>query len=347
MRGYPHRLTRWEQKSGTEGIPLVVCGHRARPGRCRLRRRLDCFHDRGDPRDPRDLALLRQRGGQRRYSEEDVSLLAEDLPQHRYSDRCVRHATGIPGRDRFAQRQARPDRSDPAGADRQGEVRTARHGCPPGHRRVRRDVPADDLPGLHLRRPGHQVAGLAGAPACQARQARHAVGLHRPDRPAGHLDDVRDPRAPAQWAHGQVGYGPDRRHRRSDHLPRGQRSLRLLREQARGRGGARGGGRGCPHRQAGPRDAARGQGCVLYVPLPGGTRRILLLRRRDRGVRHHERHRSDGTRSRHRRHVRAVAHRVSGSPGHARRIRVPGARRSLRDRCARWSLAGHHPVRDP
>jgi hypothetical protein len=67
---------------------------------------------------------------------------------------------------------------------------------------------------------------------------------------------------------------------------------------------------------------------------------------RDRGIRHHERHRSDGAWSRHRRHVRTVAHRVPGPSGHTRRLRVPGARRPLRDRCPRCDPAGHHPVPD-
>ncbi len=40
---------------------------------------------------------------------------------------------------------------------------------------------------------------LAGASAGQARQGRHAVGLHRADRPADLRHDLRDQRPPARW----------------------------------------------------------------------------------------------------------------------------------------------------
>ncbi|EOY47414.1 Integral membrane protein [Streptomyces lividans 1326] len=61
---------------------------------------------------------------------------------------------------------------------------------------------------------------------------------------------------------------------------------------------------------------AGGQGGVLHVPLPGGPGRLLLLRRRHRRLRHHQRHRPDGPRPGHRRHVRPVAHGLPGPPGH-------------------------------
>ncbi|EOY45244.1 Integral membrane protein [Streptomyces lividans 1326] len=122
---------------------------------------------------------------------------------------------------------------------------------------------------------------------------------------------------------------------------------RLEDEEEREQGGGEEGGegRGTGGAARFPRQAG-GQGGVLHVPLPGGPGRLLLLRRRHRRLRHHQRHRPDGPRPGHRRHVRPVAHGLPGPPGHPRRLRLPGARRPLRHRRPVADPPRHHPVRD-
>ena len=111
-------------------------------------------------------------------------------------------------------------------------------------------------------------------------------------------------------------------------------------DQACGRRGSRRGGRARAQR-LGPSAAGQGhrQGGLLPLPLPRGARRGVLVRRRDRRVRHH--HRPDPHRAGprlHRGHVRPLAHGVPRAQGHAGRLRLPRARRALGDR---------RPVGDP
>lgn len=285
-----------------------------------------------------------------RRAEEDERLLAEDLPHDRHPHRRLRYASRLPGRDRRHHRQGRADRGRRPGHGRPRPLRAARHRRASVHRRVRWDVPADDLPGVPLRRAGTQVDPVHREAALEDRPDRRDLRLHLPHRAAHHRDDHRHQRNSA-WRRtcGQIGDGHVHRHHRPHHVPHRRRLVRALRGQARRGGGAgtRGGGGGEALRPAAVRRRARGQGRVLHVPLPGGPGRLVLLRRRHRRLRHHEPHLLDGAGSGHRRDVRPVADGLPGPPGHPRRLRVPGARRALRDRRPGDHPADHHQVAHP
>ena len=217
-------------------------------------------------------------------------------------------------------------------AERPHELRRAAQRRLPADRRVRRHVPADALPRLAVRGPRHPLAVLAGEAAGQDRPAVAAVDRDRARRAGRHVRDAGH--RPQRRAHvGRAGPG---------HLPAGQRARRLLRP---GRGhGRRRSGRARAQRLR-PLRAGQGhrQGGLLPLPLPRGARRGVLVRRRDRRVRHH--HRPDPHRAGprpHRRHVRPLAHGLPGAQGHAGRLRLPRARRALGDRRAVGDPADRH-----
>ncbi|CAA9398557.1 MAG: Integral membrane protein, partial [uncultured Pseudonocardia sp.] len=292
------------------------------------------------PRRAGGVALLRQRRGQRDDPRADERVLAEDLPHHRHPDRRVRHAAGVPAADRGDHREPESGRGGDAGPGapsrgRPHELRVPAQRGLPADRGVRRHVPVHAVPGLDVRGPRHQVAAAGREVPLPDRADRAHLGRPRRRRAGAARPAAR--RGPRRGAARRLA-GPR-------HLPRRAGPGPVLRVR---RPGADGGGRAgerLPQRVGRPDPAREGdrQGGLLPLPLPRGARRVVLLRRRHRRVRHHPRpdHHRAGP-GLHRRDVRPVAHGLPGAQGHAGRVRLPRARRALGHRRARGHPADRH-----
>ncbi len=260
----------------------------------------------------------------------------------RHPDRRVRHAAGVPAGHRGGHGRAQPGRGAHPGA-----------GAAPGER-------PDQLRRTCSTRPTRRSprSAACSCSCCSSTGSSRTASikwltwLERPLARIGQLNRlsvvlaVRRAGRAGQHPRRGPGRRADRR-RRSAWSPtslvnglgellragRPTTSWRRSRRQAR------------LGQRVGPVRAGEGhrQGRLLPVPLPRGARRLVLLRRRDRRVRHH--HRPDPHRAGprpDRRDVRPVAHRVPGAQGHAGRLRLPRARRALGDRRAGGDPAGRH-----
>ena len=205
----------------------------------------------------------------------------------------------------------------------------------PEHRRVRRHVPADALPRLHLRGPRHHLADLARAPAGQDRQARPALGRGRAGRARdrGRRSCCAEDAGHASWSSGVA---------RHHHLPPGQRPRRAASRPRPSTTRTRTSGiHGSRAVDADAGEHARQPAHVVAVAGKAAFFLFLYLEVLDasfsfdgvigafaitQDIDHHR------ARPRRRRDVHPVAHGLPGPQGHPERVRVPRARRALGDR---------------